>query len=240
MGALIVRPSSSSPSSSSKEVEGKNSKSNNHEQQQKQQQQQQQQDYEYIEYTKRIYDNIYGAATNVPLFGTCDVTSDIHAEISALGITCQNGYNSNGCTAYITIPPCKRCFAALVAFGITRIVTRQESSKLIKDTGERLGIDICNFTKDRNRAQLLRMNCLINNTTNTNLTNDFEKLMKFVEQRRENRKQQRQKDKNKKKKKEKNGSTNESAADITTTTTTTAGDGDGNTGSTEELNDIWK
>ena len=210
MGALIVKPSSSSPSpfkssppppttTRKSSQGGNNGQQINHEQRQQKQHGEVDEDDETedseedLEFCNRIISNIYGAATNVPLFGTEDVTSDIHAEISALGMTCQNGYNSKGCTAYITIPPCKRCFAALVAFGITRIVTRQEAPPLIQETATKHGIQVCNFTKEMNRAQMSRINLLVNN----NLTNDVE-LMKFVEQRREHRQRQRQLKNNKK------------------------------------------
>ena len=59
-------------------------------------------------------------------------SSDVHAEIVAIGQAARcrpNAFNSSsteGCTAYITMPPCKNCFAALCAAGIRRIVSRYE------------------------------------------------------------------------------------------------------------------
>lgn len=114
------------------------------------------------EYRRRIFSNILGAATNTPLFGTKEVTSDIHAEISALGQACQASQSTTGCTAYITIPPCKRCFAALVAFGIRRIVTRQESPREIRETGAQHGMEIVSLTREQNRQQMKRINQLVN------------------------------------------------------------------------------
>ncbi len=114
------------------------------------------------DYKERIFSNILGAATNQPLFGTKEVTSDIHAEISALGQACQASKSTTGCTAYITIPPCKRCFAALVAFGIRRIVTRQESPREIRCTADQQGIEVLSLTREQNRNQMKRINQLIN------------------------------------------------------------------------------
>jgi deoxycytidylate deaminase len=78
----------------------------------------------------RIFPNIVGAATNTPLFDGMDVTSDIHAEINALALVCRSSQSTEGCTAYIPIHTCQRCFAALVTFGIRRIVCRRESTLL--------------------------------------------------------------------------------------------------------------
>ena len=91
-----------------------------------------------------------------------DCTSDIHAEISALGQACRSYQSTEGCTAYITIPPCKRCFAALVAFGVKRIVTRQVSPKIIRETAHEHGMEVFNLTREQNRSQMERINRLVN------------------------------------------------------------------------------
>jgi tRNA(Arg) A34 adenosine deaminase TadA len=132
MGSLIVRPSSRAIDESAQD------------------------------HSRRIFSNILGAATNVALFGTKDVTSDIHAEISALGQACQASRSTTGCTAYITIPPCRRCFAALVAFGIRRILTRQESPQEIRETAAQRGIEVVSLTREQNRRQMQRINQLVN------------------------------------------------------------------------------
>jgi tRNA(Arg) A34 adenosine deaminase TadA len=73
---------------------------------------------------------IVSVGTNQPLFSIN--SSDIHAEIVAIGKAARRDKQSSkdiateGCTAYITMPPCKNCFAALVAAGIRRIVTRYD------------------------------------------------------------------------------------------------------------------
>lgn len=50
-------------------------------------------------------------------------SSDIHAEIAAIGLAARHGRSTNQCTAYITMPPCKKCFAALYSAGICRVVS---------------------------------------------------------------------------------------------------------------------
>jgi len=65
---------------------------------------------------------IISLATNQPLYR--EGHSDIHAEVAALGRAARFGRATDGATAYITMPPCKRCFGALIAAGIRRIVTR--------------------------------------------------------------------------------------------------------------------
>jgi len=149
MGALIVRPRTSttsdvtnnSPSSSSTTTSKESSSM----------------DYETV-----LYRNILGAATNTPLFGTKDCTSDIHAEINALGQACRSSQSTENCTAYITIPPCKRCFAALVSFGIKRIVTRQSHPPIIRDTAMQLGMETRHLSYDEKRRQMQRINRLVN------------------------------------------------------------------------------
>lgn len=132
MGSLIVRPSSSTT------------------------------DESVHDHSKRIFSNILGAATNVALFGTKDVTSDIHAEISALGQACQASHSTTAGTAYITIPPCKRCFAALVAFGIRRIVTRIQYPQDIRETAALKGMEVVSLTREQNRRHMQRINELVN------------------------------------------------------------------------------
>eukprot|EP00546_Thalassionema_frauenfeldii_P016495 CAMPEP_0178899346 /NCGR_PEP_ID=MMETSP0786-20121207/2845_1 /TAXON_ID=186022 /ORGANISM="Thalassionema frauenfeldii, Strain CCMP 1798" /LENGTH=221 /DNA_ID=CAMNT_0020570185 /DNA_START=65 /DNA_END=727 /DNA_ORIENTATION=- len=142
------------------------------------------------DHENRIYQGILGAATNIPLFGTKECTSDIHAEIVALGQACRSKQSTENCTAYITIPPCKRCFAALVTFGIKRIITRKQSPKLIRDTAARHGILVENFSWEMNRRHMERINQLVN----TDKTD--KELMKIAEQnriRRQTRKLEKQK-----------------------------------------------
>ncbi len=110
----------------------------------------------------RFFHNILGAGTNTPLFDNHECTSDIHAEINALGEACKSRLSTQDCTAYITIPPCKRCFAALVTFGIRRIVTRQPSPPIIRQTCQKRGIEVKHLTHQEKRKQMERINELVN------------------------------------------------------------------------------
>ena len=147
------------------------------------------------ELERRIYKSIIGAATNAPLFA--DTDSDIHAEISCLGQACNNGHAVQGCTAYITIHPCKRCFAALVAFDVGRIVSRQLPPKMIVDCAQKNGIEVAELTKDMNRSQMRRINQLVAAANNGSEGDDHicrtdEELMEYVEKRKKWREQKRQ------------------------------------------------
>ena len=104
-----------------------------------------------------VRDTIISVANNRPLFSDCD--SDIHAEIAALGEACRNGISTQGASAYITMPPCKRCFAALTVAGIRRIVTRYDPTQKIKEAARKNNIE---FIKIANHAeQMARINSLI-------------------------------------------------------------------------------
>lgn len=110
----------------------------------------------------KFFHNILGAGTNTPLFDNHECTSDIHAEINALAEACKSRLSTQDCTAYITIPPCKRCFAALVTFGIKRIVTRQASPPIIRETCQKRGIEVKHLTYLEKRSQMERINQLVN------------------------------------------------------------------------------
>ncbi|KAL3911975.1 MAG: hypothetical protein SGARI_001384 [Bacillariaceae sp.] len=86
------------------------------------------------------------AANNMPLFKTDD--SAIHAEICALGKASRNGISTDGATAFITMPPCKRCFSALVAAGIQRIVTRHELPAQQQDVARLHGMSFAAINKE--------------------------------------------------------------------------------------------
>ena len=147
-------------------------------------------------YEERFWESILGAGTNMPLFITDDNESgqnrddadenrkkvrtaankkttkpkaDIHAEISALGQACKSCQSTENCTAYITIHPCKNCFGALIAFGISRIVTRQAKqnwSSVTLRTALSKGLQIHTLTHDERRHQMERINQLVNSNTN--------------------------------------------------------------------------
>ena len=72
--------------------------------------------------TSRLLSAILAVANNMPLYNKN--TSDVHAEVTAIGQCAKTGTSTDGCTAYITMPPCKNCLGALVMAGIQRIVVR--------------------------------------------------------------------------------------------------------------------
>ena len=46
----------------------------------------------------------------------------IHAEKNSLFNAAKNGANTQGCTAYITFPPCSQCASALIQAGVAEVV----------------------------------------------------------------------------------------------------------------------
>jgi deoxycytidylate deaminase len=67
----------------------------------------------------------------MPLF--IENQSDIHAEVAVIGAACKRGLSTEKMTAYVTMPPCKRCFGLLVAASLKRIVARHDPPQLLKD-----------------------------------------------------------------------------------------------------------
>ncbi|CAJ1954370.1 unnamed protein product [Cylindrotheca closterium] len=103
--------------------------------------------------------NMISVANNRSLYTSND--SDVHAEIAALGQACMMGRTTKGATAYITMPPCKRCFAALVVAGVKKIVTRRVPPRLITDCAEKEGIEIVAVSHEGIQQQTGRINMLI-------------------------------------------------------------------------------
>jgi deoxycytidylate deaminase len=68
-------------------------------------------------------DRIIAVANNQALY--TENESDVHAEIAAIGEAAASGRAVKNCTAYITMPPCKNCFGALLSAGVKRIVSRR-------------------------------------------------------------------------------------------------------------------
>lgn len=142
---------------------------------------------------EQFMDRIIAAATNTSLFQPDD--SDVHAEINAIGqvskrlhycsptktstTTTDNtsitpSMNNNtvcttqGATAYITMPPCKRCFGALYASGIKRIVSRRQHSDILRKTATKVGIEMACMTQEELDQQQLRLNRLFANDSGNN------------------------------------------------------------------------
>lgn len=100
---------------------------------------------------------ILSAVTNGPIFSEHD--SDVHAEVAAIGAAARRGTSTEHATAYITMPPCKRCFAALVVSGIDRIITRLKPPKLIEEAAKRHNIQL--VALGGISEQMARINSLI-------------------------------------------------------------------------------
>mmetsp|Transcript_34753 Transcript_34753/g.75088 ORF Transcript_34753/g.75088 Transcript_34753/m.75088 type:complete len:319 (+) Transcript_34753:53-1009(+) len=143
---------------------------------------------------EQFLDRIIAAATNTSLFQPDD--SDVHAEINAIGqvskrlhycsptttLTTATTANTNitpsmnnntvcttqGATAYITMPPCKRCFGALYASGIKRIVSRRQHSDILRKTASKVGIEMACMTQEELDQQQLRLNRLFANNSGNN------------------------------------------------------------------------
>ncbi len=83
---------------------------------------------------------IIAASINTPFYKPHH--SDVHAEINALASCAKRGKSTEGATAYITMPPCKDCFQALVQAGVRRFVSRQRACEAVKEAADRLDLDI--------------------------------------------------------------------------------------------------
>lgn len=78
-------------------------------------------------------------AINTPLFSAH--SSDVHAEINAIGKCARRGISTLGAVAYITMPPCKNCFMALQAAGVQRVVSRlDQANERVAAASLQLGI----------------------------------------------------------------------------------------------------
>ena len=137
------------------------------------------------DYSNYIFNRIIAAANNTHLYSSNE--SDIHAEINAIGQVAKRQHytatdNDNGgiqstfsttlgATAYITMPPCKKCFAALYTCGIQRIVTRKPYHKHLIETASNVSIELVSLSKEQFDNQKERMNefflaRVVNNDTN--------------------------------------------------------------------------
>ena len=46
----------------------------------------------------------------------------VHAETNALFNAAKNGSTTEGCTAYVTWPPCSQCASALIQAGVSKVI----------------------------------------------------------------------------------------------------------------------
>lgn len=105
-----------------------------------------------------FYRSVIAASTNKSLYRPND--SDIHAEISAIGQCAQNGIMTEGSTIYITMPPCKKCFGAIVSAGITRVVSSKKCTDDVKEAAKSNHIELVNMF-EYTELQRMRLNQLI-------------------------------------------------------------------------------
>lgn len=56
----------------------------------------------------------------------------VHAEVNAV----LNSDAADGCTAYVTAPPCCNCALVLIQSGVNRVVCNKPSEKLVERWGE--------------------------------------------------------------------------------------------------------
>jgi len=139
--------------------------------------------------SSRINRSIIGASTNLPLFTHSD--SDIHAEIGALGQASQYGNSTKGSTAYITMPPCKRCYAALLMAGVTKIVSQQKYPDVVCTSATKCGIEIVDMGIGYKAQQRTRVETLIHTKQDGENMTEEERKELLVE-RRKRRKEQKQ------------------------------------------------
>jgi len=130
-----------------------------------------------------FFDGIIGANTNQSLFNKDD--SDVHAEIATLGSCSQIGNATKDATVYITMPPCKRCFGALCAAGIKRIVSNRNYSQTILDGAKSREIELVTMSREFSDQQKDRISEIINSSANGGEVNITEERMRRkVEKRR--------------------------------------------------------
>ncbi len=85
----------------------------------------------------------------------------ISSEIGALGVCAQAGNSTKGATVYITMPPCKRCFGALVSAGIKRIVSNKKYAKEIEKAAQEKEIKLVTMSAEYSDGQKHRLNDLL-------------------------------------------------------------------------------
>ena len=117
------------------------------------------------ELSSTLLNRIIAATTNTSLFTPKD--SDVHAEINAIGqvasqrtqtaVASSSTTTTQGATAYITMPPCKKCFGALHAAGVTRIVSRRSHPIILHKVADKVGIQLVTLTQDELDSQKERL-----------------------------------------------------------------------------------
>jgi len=80
---------------------------------------------------------IIASSINTPFYKV--LTSDIHAEINAISACSRAGIATEKASAYISMPPCKDCFQALIQAGVRRIVSRKNACEAVVRVAGELG-----------------------------------------------------------------------------------------------------
>ena len=111
------------------------------------------------QYEERIHRRIIGVATNRPLYSERD--SDVHAEIGAIGDAARRGHSTEGCVAYIAMPPCKNCFGALLSAGCRRIVSPRKPNKTVEAAAVAEGVEMVTIDADVSDRIRARIDALI-------------------------------------------------------------------------------
>lgn len=98
---------------------------------------------------------------NSPLFygeGSSSRKSDVHAEANCISSCSKVGRKTEGCSIYITMPPCKTCFGLIVAAGIKRIVFRKVCiSPEMVETAARVGVEMVSIGQEMDARCLERV-----------------------------------------------------------------------------------
>ncbi|GMI54065.1 hypothetical protein TeGR_g14846 [Tetraparma gracilis] len=84
--------------------------------------------------------SVLAASINTPFYKA--LTSDIHAEINAISACARAGIKTVGATAYISMPPCKDCFQALVQAGVKRVVSRKRACDTVERVAGELSVEL--------------------------------------------------------------------------------------------------
>jgi tRNA(Arg) A34 adenosine deaminase TadA len=107
----------------------------------------------------RLIASIVAISNNLSFYKEGD--SDIHAEIAVLGQMARAGRSTDQCTAYITMPPCKRCLVALYSAGIKRIVLRLSVSEHLASICVQHGIEMVTLPQPARDEQRIRVDALV-------------------------------------------------------------------------------
>lgn len=106
-----------------------------------------------------IYNDILVVANNLPFYTQRD--SEIHAEMACIGQAARRGVSLQGATAYITMPPCKRCLPALWVAGVQRVVSRQPIYDKIPEAFASHNMIYHKMDDDDQRERMERINQLV-------------------------------------------------------------------------------